>query len=237
MVDKEHVVLFIKFNLNGRLGYVVLDQGYHVARVVTVMMDGQYPHTGDFTQQFEDNKETIYSYSIHPVDSAYIVWSMVTINHTTGAKDGYQSLIYIGAPFLSPVDVTERRNLVYEFRSLVARDTKGHALAGLHFKVKLDEKLDFTVFYRNVKGDKIRVKIAFSRIRVDQPDLGLTKQELEAIDTCNKQLNYTVGTLRNIIRSATLVIRDKDYIRQLLEINEQVNDLMDLDGFMEEREE
>ncbi|KAL1465004.1 hypothetical protein WDU94_004602, partial [Cyamophila willieti] len=46
MVDKEHVVLFIKFSLNGRLGYAVLDQGYHVARVVTVMMDGQYPHTG-----------------------------------------------------------------------------------------------------------------------------------------------------------------------------------------------
>jgi hypothetical protein len=46
MVDKEHVVVYFKFILDGRLGYAVMDQGYHVARVVTVMIDGQYPHTG-----------------------------------------------------------------------------------------------------------------------------------------------------------------------------------------------
>ncbi|KAI5712909.1 hypothetical protein M8J75_012284 [Diaphorina citri] len=236
MVDKEHVVVYFKFILDGRLGYAVMDQGYHVARVVTVMVDGQYPHTGDFTQQLENNTETIYSYAISPSHPDYIVWTLRSTNHSTGKSDGHVSLIYVGAPFCSPVDVTERRNLVYEFRSIVARDTKGTPLAGLHFKVKLSDALDLTVFYR-VKGEKVRVKIPFARIQVDQPDLGLTPYELEAIDTCNKQLHYEEGKLRSIIISCALILRDTQYVSQMLDINETINELMDLESYMEEREE
>lgn len=46
IVQKEHVMVACKLNIAGRQGVFILDPGYHVARVVTVMADQQYPHTG-----------------------------------------------------------------------------------------------------------------------------------------------------------------------------------------------
>lgn len=72
------------------------------------------------------------------------------------------SLIYVAKAYQTAVDVTERRNLVYEFRSLLSRDQKGHLIAGIYFKIKegVDE---FTMFYK--EGDlKKRVKMKFSEV-------------------------------------------------------------------------
>lgn len=236
MADKEHVVVFFKFSLNGRKGYAVMDQGYHVARVVTVMEDGQYPHTGEFTQQFENQIQTNYTYSMCPTNKNYIVWTLKSTNQVTGKTDGHTSLIYVGAAFCSPVDVTERRNLVYDFRSLVARDTKGLPVAGLHFKVKFSPTLDFTVFYR-VNGEKQKVKIPFNKILVDRADLGLNIYEHEALSVCNKQLNFEPGKLTSMIRSVTHIVRDEKYVSDMLDINEHINELLELDEELMMREE
>lgn len=61
---------------------------------------------------------------------------------------------------MTAVDVTERRNLVYNFRSLLSRDPKGHLIAGLYFKVK-EQTEEFTIFYRE-QGKKKRKKMGFS---------------------------------------------------------------------------
>lgn len=44
--EKEHVLMCLKVNFNGRTGILVCDPGYHVARIVTIMFDGAYPTTG-----------------------------------------------------------------------------------------------------------------------------------------------------------------------------------------------
>jgi len=44
--EKEHVLVAMKLEIGGRRGILLLDPGYHVARVVTVMRDTKYPHTG-----------------------------------------------------------------------------------------------------------------------------------------------------------------------------------------------
>lgn len=46
--DKEHVLVCMKVEIAGRKGVLLLDPGYHVARVVTVMEDKAYPHTGEW---------------------------------------------------------------------------------------------------------------------------------------------------------------------------------------------
>lgn len=46
MLEKEHVMLALKINVAGRTGVLLCDPGYHVARVITVMKDKAYPHTG-----------------------------------------------------------------------------------------------------------------------------------------------------------------------------------------------
>lgn len=71
------------------------------------------------------------------------------------------SLIYVSRPYLTAVDVTERRNLVYNFRSLLSRDPKGHLIAGVYFKVR--ESFDeFTIFCRE-QGKKTRKKLNFRK--------------------------------------------------------------------------
>lgn len=47
-LEKEHVLLALKVNVQGRVGILLCDPGYHVARVITVMRDRTYPHTGNF---------------------------------------------------------------------------------------------------------------------------------------------------------------------------------------------
>lgn len=60
---------------------------------------------------------------------------------------------------MTAVDVTERRNLAYNFRSLLSRDQKGHLIAGVYFKVLMNND-EFTVFYQNM--GKQRTKMHFS---------------------------------------------------------------------------
>lgn len=45
-LEKEHILLCLKFEIEGRLGVLLCDPGYHVARVVTVMADKAFPNTG-----------------------------------------------------------------------------------------------------------------------------------------------------------------------------------------------
>lgn len=38
----------MQIEIDGRTGVVLLDPGYQIGRVVTVMIDQQYPHTGKY---------------------------------------------------------------------------------------------------------------------------------------------------------------------------------------------
>lgn len=73
------------------------------------------------------------------VGEKYVQWSV-----WNGSLKPETNLVYIGASYHSPVCVTERRNLVYNFRSLLATDNKGHLLAGVYFKAALQST--FTLF-------------------------------------------------------------------------------------------
>jgi hypothetical protein len=44
--EKEHVMVGVQIRLDGRPGLLLADPGYHVPRIVTVMVDRAYPHTG-----------------------------------------------------------------------------------------------------------------------------------------------------------------------------------------------
>lgn len=76
-----------------------------------------------------------------------------------------QSIIYVAAPFNTPVDVTERRNLCYDFRSVLSRDAKGHLISGIYFPVTLKGAGEFTLFYQNEDGTKIRMKLPFAAFK------------------------------------------------------------------------
>lgn len=50
--EKDHVMVAIHVKVAGRPGIFLSDLGYHISRVVTVMADRCYPHTGKFLSYF-----------------------------------------------------------------------------------------------------------------------------------------------------------------------------------------
>lgn len=141
---------------------MLLDPGYHVARVITVMVDQMYPHTGWFTQSDEGGCKKEYNYKFCAQDSDYVEWH--ERENRPGALERMQTaLIYVARPYLTAIDVTERRNIVYNFRSLLARDTKGHVVAGIYFPLTLEaNNAQLTMFYQTNNGKK-RMKLPFSQ--------------------------------------------------------------------------
>lgn len=153
-VEKEHVLACLKIKIGDRNGFMILDPGYHISRAVTVMEDGLYPHTGQsgltiFLDSFNQNEwnslrvistglfvqghtgpsQTEYEYSM--INSNYISWSVSETKK--GLRESHKSLIFSGRHFKSAVEVAERRNLVYTFKSIIRRDLKGKILAGIYF--------------------------------------------------------------------------------------------------------
>lgn len=159
-LEKEHALTCLKVEFSGRTATLLCDPGYHVARVVTIMSDGAYPNTGWFTQSQENGITKEYNYSLVASDNNFVEWKERTTSN--GKQKKFTGIIYVGKPFLTAVDVTERRNLVYNFRSLLSRDQKGHLIAGVYFKVLMNHD-EFTIFYQNM--GKQRVKMNFSDFR------------------------------------------------------------------------
>lgn len=222
--EKEHVLVCLKIVINGRRGVMLLDPGYHVARVITVMVDKCYPHTGWFTQSDEPNCKKEYNYVLCAEDPDYIEWHERETR--PGAFERTQvALIYVARPYLTAIDVTERRNLVYNFRSLLARDTKGHVTAGIYFPVVLDAKnaQTFTIFYQTSSGKK-RIKMSFSSFDKSSK-ISSNAEEAEVIAECARQVGLSKDALEDLLSSLATVMNDSSFVAQLLAINGKINSL------------
>lgn len=213
-LEKEHCLLSMKFEINGRIGVLLCDPGYHVARVVTVMMDKTYPHTGWFIQSEENNICKEYNYSFCTAKGTFVQWDERTTKN--GKQDGFTGIIYVERPYLTAVDVTERRNLIYTFRSLLSRDQKGHLIAGVYFKVK-PKNDEFTVFYQDM--GKQRVKMSFSALV--QPEIN--QDILQKLDIANDQLRMPKGKLLRTLQLCGELLRSDHYLREILAIENLIN--------------
>lgn len=222
--EKEHVLVCLKIEISGRRGLMLLDPGYHVARVITVMEDKSYPHTGWFTQSDEPNCKKEYNYFLCANDPDYVEWHERETR--PGALETTQvALIYVARPYLTAIDVTERRNLVYNFRSLLARDTKGHVTAGIYFPVVLDmnNAQNFTIFYQTSNGKK-RVKMPFSKFR-SSPEINTAEEDAKVIAECARQLGMSQDTLGSLLSALATVMSDSSFLAQMLAINARINTL------------
>ncbi|GBP08927.1 hypothetical protein EVAR_78305_1 [Eumeta japonica] len=215
--EKEHVLVCVRVSVDGRAGLLLADPGYHVARVVTVMADRAYPHTGWFTQSEDGAEERKdYSYALHPLHTGYVEWRERVVNDGGEVRRAERtSLVYVARPYLDAVHVTERRNLVYNFRSVLARDKKGQPVAGLYFPVGAAH---FTLF-RCAGTIKTKSKYKFSNF-IDP--IQVPETVVEEIEQCNTQMNYKTGELQSIICRLAHVVSDESFIDQLLAINDDI---------------
>lgn len=215
--EKEHVMACVHVRVDGRPGVLLADPGYHVPRIVTVMLDRAYPHTGWFTQSDEAHCRKEYNYIFSPHNTSYVEWQERETRG--GSLKNKTSLVYIAKPYLDAVNVTERRNLVYNFRSLLSRDQKGHLVAGLYFPVGAWTKdAHFTLFFDN-GIEKCKKKYKFT----DFADPKNVPENLsEEIQLCNTQLNYKDGELLKILCKLARVMSNVKFIDQMLEINDDI---------------
>ncbi|KAE8748846.1 hypothetical protein FOCC_FOCC004440 [Frankliniella occidentalis] len=211
--EKEHVLVSARLDIGGRKGVLLLDPGYHVARVVTVMEDGMYPHTGWFTQSDEPEVRREYMYTLSP-DGKYVLW---TVRETRGERQSVSvNLVYIERAYLSAVDVTERRNIAYNFRSLLARNTKGQLTAGVYFPLAIVTAEDgpaCTIFYTEVKEGASLKRRELS-----------VEQEL-ALILCSQQLGMHDDQLEQVLTKVASVMADTTFMKQILDINNAIEEM------------
>lgn len=220
-LEKEHALVAMKIIVAGREGMLILDPGYHVARVVTVMKDQNYPHTGIFVQSDEIGCKREYWYTFSHNSDEFISWHERT---TRNGQQKYEvSLIYAGRPYRSALDVTVRRNLVYEFRSLLSRDAKGRVFAGIYFPVLANTAdANVTIFYDeggiNNKIFKLKTKFTAFKDINNIPDSLMCHLTILA-----PQLRIELSTLINTLKMCADIVADSDFVTEMLEINDVIS--------------
>ncbi|CAG4942703.1 unnamed protein product [Parnassius apollo] len=213
--EKDHVMVAIHVRIGGRQGVFLSDLGYHISRVVTVMADRCYPHTGWFTQSDEPHCRKEYNYQFNVKNSNYVEWHE---RETRGsvAKERL-SLIYIARAYLTAVNVTEKRNLVWDLRSLLARDPKGRLSAGIYFPLKLKDQ-QFTMFFDSTNG-KQRKKLKFDTFLELQK---IPDEVVSEVEQCNEQLRLRDGELLSTLKRLATIMADQEYMTELLEVNDRI---------------
>ena len=172
-----------------------------------------YTHTGWFVQ----TNEKEYCYRFVEANERFVEWTTRTTRN--GVTSESRALVYVMRPYLTAVDVTERRNLVYDCRSLLARDMKGHLVAGVFFKFR-EESDEFTIFCS--KHGKRRERFRFSMFR----DLNKVEESvLKAVKACNEELNLPEGSLLQKLHSVYNLWSNKSFLRELLDINKSINNM------------
>lgn len=212
--EKEHVVVALNINLEGRVGVLILDPGYHVAKPVVVMADGLYPHTGWFKPGGTKRSKRFYNYSLHP-SGRYVLWDVKETRHGI-EQCGESALIYTHQAFLSPVDCTERRNLVYNFKSLLKRDEEGNVIAGIYFALKPIDRGHFSLFYQNEQKEQVDFKISF----VDVIHQANSSEIVELLRLCERKLGLTGLAL--LLTKTACALNNTEFMHQLLEINQKI---------------
>ncbi|XP_063386682.1 uncharacterized protein LOC134672654 [Cydia fagiglandana] len=213
--EKDHVMAAIHVKIDGRPGIFLSDLGYHISRVVTAMADRCYPHTGWFTQSDEPHCRKDYNYQFNLQNPNYVEWHE---RETRGDKTKAQvSLMYVAKPYLTAVEVTEKRNLVWDLRSLLARDPKGRLTAGIYFPLK-PKTQEFTMFFDSNNG-KQRKKLKFQTFLELQK---IPDEVVEEVDQCNEQLRLKDGELLSILKRLATVVTDEEYMAEVLAVNNKI---------------
>ncbi|XP_041982309.1 uncharacterized protein LOC121735532 [Aricia agestis] len=216
--EKDHVMLAIQVKVAGRPGVFLSDLGYHISRVVTVMADRCYPHTGWFTQSDEPHCRKEYNYQFNIHNSSYVEWhERETRGETVKER---LSLVYVARPYLTAVSVTEKRNLVWDLRSLLARNAKGHLTAGIYFPLKLKDQ-QFTMFLDGTNG-KTRKKLKFETFLELQK---IPDEVVDEVEQCNDQLHLRDGELLSILKKLATIMADEEYMSELQDVNQKIVEL------------
>ncbi|KAH9640333.1 hypothetical protein HF086_001685 [Spodoptera exigua] len=197
--EKDHVMLAINVKVDGRPGMFLSDLGYHIARVVTVMVDRCYPHTGWFTQSDEPHCRKEYNYQFNLQNSNYIEWHERETRGTV-VKERL-SLVYVAKAYLTAVSVTEKRNIVWDLSSPF-----------LKYQNDVITLRELFIPKPNV-NHLLHKQLTIAEI----PD-----EVVDEVEQCNDQLRLRDGELLSILNKLATIMSDEEYMVELMEINDKI---------------
>lgn len=220
---KEHVLvgLSVLVSSGHRRGTIIMDPGYHVALPVVVMEDEAFPHTGRFVQSNTAKSLKEYCYTAVPETSGrFMCWN---VTETRGGNvKTWDNILYVGGDFKSALSYSEMRNLVYEFRTLVARDGNGPK-AGIYCKLnEVNRNPVFTFFYTD-KGQRKETKVPFYFFSTTFQGTVQDDRWKSVVEACAAQVGMAVEELTSILRRMADLYDDDDFVNALLDINHRVD--------------
>uniref|UniRef100_A0A131YDJ8 Uncharacterized protein n=1 Tax=Rhipicephalus appendiculatus TaxID=34631 RepID=A0A131YDJ8_RHIAP len=212
---KEHVLVALRVLAGTRRGLVLLDPGYHVGFPVVVMDDGCAPHTGHFVQSHTAKSTKEYCYEA--LGEGYVLWRVTETR--MGSSKTWDNVLYVGGAFQSALSYSEKRNLLYDFRTLVARRNGHGPTAGVYCKLdELNRNPVFTLFY-NKDGRRTEAKLPFGSFGSATPP---------AVAECAQQIGMAPDKLRALLTGMADLYEDVDFVNQLLDLNRRVDPFEEL---------
>ncbi|OQR71848.1 hypothetical protein BIW11_03894, partial [Tropilaelaps mercedesae] len=211
---KEHVMLAVRIlcRATGQRVLVLIDSGYNVPRLIVVTSDGGWPHTGRFVQS--DTAKSRKEYEFSWKNDGYVHWRISETRK--GHMSTWSNLIYTRGSFESSLGYSEKRNLLYDFRTVVARDERGPC-AGVY--VKFNEpnwSAHFTLFYKDEHGERTESKFPVSSVTRGQ-------MALTGVAEVAARLNMTEDKLLILLEDTARMYEDRSFIRELLHLNYAVD--------------
>lgn len=214
----EHVMLCIKVRISGRRGMTLFDPGYHVSQPITVMEDGESPQSGTIkASTTRPDIQRSYKYQYLERNSAIIGWTVEEKRPGQPTKV-VLNRVHPNKPFLSGVDIAERRNLVYSFKSLLGRDEYGQLNCGLYFGIKECSKASITFFYRD--DDKPHhQKVPLTYFLSDEGDEEIFEEAVRAVAM---GVGRTARTLRDALKLLANLLSDMDFVQEVLSLDKDI---------------
>ncbi|KAG0411745.1 hypothetical protein HPB47_011127 [Ixodes persulcatus] len=203
---KEHVLVALR----------VL--GYHVGFPVAVMDDGRPPHRGHFVQS--NTAKSVKEYSYEAMGSRYVRWRVRETR--AGCIKQWDNVLYVGGAFQSALAYSEKRNLLYDFRTLVARDGTGPS-AGVYCKLnEVNRNPVFTLFYAK-EGSRAEVKLPFYLFASATKRSPEVEAATKVAAECAAEVGVSAGELLKTLRGVADLYEDVDFVNGLLDLNRRVD--------------
>ncbi|KAG7170108.1 hypothetical protein Hamer_G012343 [Homarus americanus] len=214
---KEHVLLCIRIRVAGRAGVLLFDPGYHVGEPITVMEDGLAPQSGIIKASTTRSEvHRTFQYHFCADNPAFVAWEVVE-ERDGKPKKKFTSLIHVSRPFLSGVDIAERRNLVETFKTLLGRDDEGHLTCGLYFPIRNCYNTNIS-FFHQVEGIMKHLRQPLSSFLDD----ALLEEVEEAVAAVAAGIGRTKNDLQSSLVTLAHLLLDEDLVKQVMELNSAI---------------
>ena len=239
LCEKDHVLSCLRVRIAGRPGVVLMDPGYHVALPITIMQDQQYPHSDPYIAR-NGNATSTYTCAFYMPNPGYVTWK---VTKTVDGKEKYSfvNVIHITKPFLSGMDIAERRCLAYPTKALINRETNGELKSGLFFNIKPMDLCHIIFFYADDNGKQVRTKIPLSYFAIPpnhaanniSPPNG-SKTQLDDGEKCLELVSdcrVVNSDWEDVIHR---VASDANRLQEIYKVLDFISHIVNNDGFIEQ---